>query len=121
MPVSNLYGGLGDYLETPYNSLKIGVHSLEYDVRQIRRAVEKHDGHNPGEVEILGRYGEEAFRQRFERIESELLFFFRNRPPGPPRPMRLEPPLPPLHRRPYEWAYRTYKRLLRRLTGVLPR
>src|SRR6185503_6761786 len=72
-PVSNLYGGLSDYLEPPWNCRKIGVHSLEYDVLQIRRAVEEHGGGNPDEEKVRSLYGEEAFLDRFPRIERELL------------------------------------------------
>ena len=121
MPVSNAYGGLSDYLEAPWNSRKIGVHSLEYDVLQIERAARGHDGTNPDEERLRRLYGEEEFARRFEAVERELLFYFENRPDAPPQSFDIEPRRPPLHRRPYVWLHRTVRRAYKELKGIRPR
>lgn len=121
LPVSNVYGGLADYLEPPWSCLQLGVASLAHDVARIRRAVAAHDGHNPDEERVRVEYSEERFLARFERIEDELLFHFAHAADAPPTRFALGPPPPPLLRRPYEWAYRQWHRWRRRLLGVLPR
>jgi glycosyltransferase involved in cell wall biosynthesis len=120
-PVSNIYGGLSDYLEPPWNSRKIGVHSLAYDVLQIQCAVEEYDGRNPDEERVLALYGEQAFHERFARVESELLFYFEHCPEGPHQEFAVAPPAPPLLRRPYIWLHRQVRRRYKRMKGILPR
>ena len=120
-PVANAYGGLSDYLEAPYNSRKIGVHSLEYDVLQIERAAREHDGGNPDEERLRQLYGEERFARAFEAVERDLLFYFERRPPGPPQEFDIQPPRPPLRRRPYVWLHRTVRRVYKELRGIRPR
>ena len=73
-PVANAYGGLSDYLEAPYNSRKIGVHSLEYDLLQIERAVREHDGSNPDEERLRQLYSEERFTRAFEAVERDTVY-----------------------------------------------
>lgn len=121
IPVSNFYGGLSDYLEAPHNCRKIGVHSVEYDVRQIERAAAEHDGGNPDEDRLRELYGEAAFFERFERVERELLFYFENCPSGAHQDFTLEPPPPPIHRRPYIWLHRQVRRRYKKMRGILPR
>lgn len=121
IPISNVYGGLSDYLEPPWNCRKIGVHSLEYDVLQIERAVAGHAGGNPDEERFRGIYGEEAFHARFACVEEELLFYFERCPAGPPQVFAVEPPPPPLLRRPYVWLHRQVRRRYKRMRGILPR
>jgi len=120
-PVANAYGGLSDYLEAPYNSRKIGVHSLEYDVLQIERAVREHAGSNPDEERLRQLYGEERFARLFESIERDLLFYFERCPATPPQVFDIEPSRPPLHRRPYVWLHRTVRRAYKELRGIRPR
>lgn len=120
-PVSNLYGGLSDYLEPPWNCRKIGVYSLEYDVLQIERAVAEHGGGNPDEDRFREVYSEPAFFERFSRVEAELLFYFERCPAGPPQAFAVEPPPPPLLRRPYVWLHRQVRRRYKRMRGILPR
>ena len=120
-PVANAYGGLSDYLEAPYNSRKIGVHSLEYDVLQIERAAREHDGGNPDEERLRQLYDEERFARVFEAIERDLLFYFERCPPGPPQVFDIEPRRPPLHRRPYVWLHRTMRRFYKEMKGIRPR
>src|ERR1700730_1211515 len=69
IPISNLYGGLGDYLEAPHNCLKIGTHSLEYDIMQIVRAVQEHTGKNVDEERLKQLYGVGSFYDRFSKLE----------------------------------------------------
>jgi hypothetical protein len=120
IPVANAYGGLSDYLEAPYNCRKIGVHSLDYDVLQVERAVREHQGANADEERLQATYSEEAFLRRFEAIEADLTFYFEHCPQRPMQRFALEPPGPPLHRRPYEWLYRWSRRSWRELRGIRP-
>lgn len=120
-PVSNIYGGLSDYLEPPYNARKIGVHSLKYDLAQIQDAVARHEGSNPDEARIGEAYSEEAFYRRFFLIEEELLFYFNNLPEAPRQEFAVCPPPPPLHRRPYVWLHKNVRRGYKRMRGILPR
>ena len=121
LPVANLYGGMGDYLEAPWNCRKIGVHSLEYDLAQIERAVRGHDGSNPDEERVREEYGEVRWTERFLRIEEELLFYYQHLPPGPPEAFRIEPERVVPWRQPKEWLYQRVVRTSKRLRGVRPR
>ncbi len=122
-PVSNAYGGLGDYLEAPWNSLKIGTWNLDFDVHQILGAVRDHDGANPGEKTAQEQYSEERFYERYASLEASLFdyFDFLDAHGGAPQTFAVKPPPPPLHRRPYEWLYRTSRRAYKRWRGILPR
>lgn len=119
LPVANAYGGLGDYLEAPWNCLKIGTWNRDFDVEQIVWAAERHDGTNPDEARLHEVYGVDAFHRRFERVEAALELYFAKRS-GAPEAFELAPPPPPLHRRPYEWLYRKTRRAYKRWRGILP-
>lgn len=119
VPISNAYGGLGDYLEAPLNSLKIGTWNRDFDIAQIVDAVARHDGANPDEARLHEVYGEAMFHRRFARIDAGLELYF-DRRQGPRETFTLAPPPPPLHRRPYEWLYRKTRRAYKRWRGILP-
>ncbi len=70
---SNLHGGLSDYLDPGINAFKLEVHSLEYDVTRILRAIATAPPQSPEEVERLrGVYSEAAFHRRADAILSSL-------------------------------------------------
>jgi len=123
MPVSNAYGGLGDYLEAPYNARKIGTWNLDYDVHQILRAAADHSGSNPDQERVLRDYGEAMFLRRYRVLEAALYdyFDFLEAGGGRRQSFAIKPPSPPLHRRPYVWLYRMTRRAMKRWRGVLPR
>jgi glycosyltransferase involved in cell wall biosynthesis len=120
-PVSNFYGGLSDYLEAPYNCYKIGVHSLEFDIKQIRKAVEDHKGANPEEERLGHLYGEKMFYERFFHVEENLLFYFAHCPGKPYQKFDIEPYKPSLYKRPYNWLYSQWRRTYKEIKGLRPR
>jgi hypothetical protein len=117
LPVSNFYGGLGDYLEAPWNCVKIGVHSLDYDVERIARAAKDHQGPNRDAERIRHQYGEEMFERRLALIEDELDLYFRLRRESPAGEFDIQPPVSPLWQR----LYGRFVRFRKRLQGVRPR
>lgn len=121
LPVSNLYGGMSDYLEPPTNCRKIGVWDLAYDVEQVTRAAREHDGGNVDEERLRRRYSADTFLARFPEIERDLLAYFSGRRGQRPQAFSLMPPREPLSRRLRAGAYRFVRRRYKRLRGILPR
>jgi hypothetical protein len=120
IPVVNLYGGVSDYLEPPYNCRKIGVHSLQYDVAQIQRAVDEHDGHNPDEDRIRYSYGEAMFLARFQAIERELIPYFATCPIGRPEEFEVAPPKRKPLERMHVALHREFWQRYRAIRGIRP-
>lgn len=72
---SSLNDALSDYLDPGFNCRKLRVHSLDYDLAEVLRAV-REDRPQPPHAEFLKTYAAETVSQRLEGLFGEIERFF---------------------------------------------